>query len=426
MKYICKIITFSAMVWMITGISTCRSIAYKTKTKIHNTIEQKRIASDLKSAIKKGDYSKVKELFNKYDVHKHRSIANTEIRLFQYTCPNIDYVQESILYFAIFCRNKAKENNKNKYLEIIEFLLENEANPNLPRKRVASSASRYIDSYPLTIATRARDVLVVKLLLTHGANINSLDNPEADYAQICGSALHIAMSNGDIPILEILLAHKGLDINQPIRESWLPLQAGIVSYEFRRDTNQVKAVRLLLRDKRTDVNKKESFKEKTSLFLAVECGLIEMVEVLLEHPAIDMEQKNSYGRTPLVEAVHGSYVEIVKLLLNRGANPEGITLTKWGAFLSKLGSAKRKEIQELLAKAKQNQNKTKAFKYIFDPIDVTKEDGICSICHTELVDASAHKHAIALKCKHKFHLDCIAQWVKPSTATCLLCREKIK
>ncbi|WP_165941879.1 hypothetical protein, partial [Cardinium endosymbiont of Culicoides punctatus] len=106
MKHICKIIAFSAMLWMITGISTCRSIAHKAQTKIHNTIEQKRIASDLKTAIKKGDYSKVKELFNKYDAYKHKNIANIEIRRWQYTCPNIDYVQESILYFAIFCRNE--------------------------------------------------------------------------------------------------------------------------------------------------------------------------------------------------------------------------------------------------------------------------------------------------------------------------------
>ncbi|TDG95508.1 ankyrin repeat domain-containing protein [Cardinium endosymbiont of Culicoides punctatus] len=355
MKHICKIIAFSVMVWMITGISTCRSIAHKAQTKIHNRIEQKRIASDLKSAIKKGDYSKVKELFSKYDPHKHKNIANTEIRLWQYTCPNIDYVQESILYFAIFCRNEAKENNKDKYLKTIQFLLEQGANPDLPCKRVFSSTSCYIDSYPLTIATRARDISVVKLLLTHGANINNLDNPEADYGQICGSALHIAMDYGDIPILEILLAHKDIDINQPIRKGWLPLQSGIIGYRYRfgHDNNNLEAVRLLLKDKRTDVNKKDNyFQQNTSLGLAVDSGLTDMVKILLEHPDIKLEQKNRHGRTPLAEAVRRNYVEIVALLLNHGANPEGIT-TKSNTFFPKLGSEKRKKIEELLEKAKQ-------------------------------------------------------------------------
>ncbi|TDG95507.1 ankyrin repeat domain-containing protein [Cardinium endosymbiont of Culicoides punctatus] len=353
MKHICKIITFLAIISMVTGISTCRSIAHKTQTKIHNKIEQKRIASDLKSAIKKGDYSKVKELFNKYDAYKHKNIPNTEIRRWQYTCPNIDYVQESILYFAIFCRNEAKKNNKDKYLKTIQFLLEQGANPDLPCKRVFSNTSCYIDSYPLTIATRARDISVVELLLTHGANINNLDNPEADYAQICGSALHIAMDYGDIPILKLLLANKDININQPMRKGWLPLQSGIVGYKFRRDRNSLEAVRLLLRDKRTDVNKKKDFKGENSLGLAVEWGLTDMVEILLEHPAIDLEPKNRHGRTPLAEAVHGGHVEIVALLLNHGANPEGIT-TKSNTFFPKLGSVKRnKEIEELLEKAKQ-------------------------------------------------------------------------
>ncbi|TDG95709.1 hypothetical protein CCPUN_01720 [Cardinium endosymbiont of Culicoides punctatus] len=163
-------------------------------------------------------------------------------------------------------------------------------------------------------------------MLTHGANINSLDNPEADYAQICGSALHIAMDYGDIPILEILLAHKDIDINQPMRKGWLPLQSGIVGYEFGRDSNNLEAVRLLLRDKRTDVNKRDdTFEKNTSLGVAVECGLTNVVEILLEHPAIDLEPKNRHGRTSLAEAVHGGHVEIVALLLNHGANPEGIT-----------------------------------------------------------------------------------------------------
>ncbi|TDG95506.1 ankyrin repeat domain-containing protein [Cardinium endosymbiont of Culicoides punctatus] len=424
MKHIYKTITFLAMVWMITGISTCRSIAHKTHTKIHNTIEQKCIASNLKSAIKKGDYSKVKELFNKYDAHKHKSIANTKIKLWQDIGSTDNYMQESILYFAIFCRNEDKGNNKDTYLKIIEFLLQQGADPNVPRKFLMVIPSQCIDTYPLTIATRAGDKSVVKLLLAHGVNINNLDD---SYASAYSSALHVAMRDGNIPILMLLLDCKDIDVNQLVRKGRLPLQAGIFGYEFRRDSNSLEAVRLLLKHESIDVNNKDdTFEKNTSLGLAVDRGLIDIVKILLEHPNIYLEPKNSYGRTPLAEAVRRNYVEIVALLLNHGANPEGIT-TKSNTFFPKLGSVKRnKEIEELLEKAKQNQKKTKAFKYIFDPIHVTKEDGICSICHTGLVDASEYKHAIALKCKHKFHLDCISQWIKPSTETCPLCRAKIE
>ncbi|WP_133282127.1 ankyrin repeat domain-containing protein [Cardinium endosymbiont of Culicoides punctatus] len=76
-------------------------------------------------------------------------------------------------------------------------------------------------------------------------------------------------------------------------------------------------------------------------------------DLLLEHPVIKLESKNRYGRTPLGQAVHDGHVEIVALLLKHGANPEGITTTKWGEFLSKLGSQKHKKIKELLDKAKQ-------------------------------------------------------------------------
>ncbi|TDG95800.1 ankyrin repeat domain-containing protein [Cardinium endosymbiont of Culicoides punctatus] len=431
MKHICKTITFSAMVWMITGINTCTSIARNrnvTSTHTDNQEEKKWTVSLPKKgieAIQKGDIRQLEEIFDRYkDKDDKKSIANTETRLWQDADDLVDYVQESILYLAIYYRHMAKGKDKDKYLEIIQFLLKQGANPNVPRKLLMTIRPLCIDT-PLTTATRAHDEDVVKLLLEHGTDVNNLDDTPDDYEEGPVSALHVAMYNGDIPILKILLAHKDIDVNQPARTGLLPLQASINGYKLRHDSNNLEAVRLLLRDKRIDVNKKSDY-GNTAFNNAINRGLTDMVEILLEHPTIDLEQKNRYGRTPLAEAVHDGHVEIVELLLNYGANPEGIIPTKWGAFLSKLGSQKHKRIKELLEKARKNQDKTKAFKYIFDPIDVTKADGKCSICHTELVDTSEYNHAIALKCKHKFHLDCIDQWIKPSTATCPLCRAKIK
>ncbi|TDG94784.1 ankyrin repeat domain-containing protein [Cardinium endosymbiont of Culicoides punctatus] len=358
MKHIFKIITFTAMVWMITGISTCTSIARNRSVKstsMNTQLEKKQTISLSKQGIKaiqNGDMRQLEEIFNRYkDEEDKKSIANTEIRLWQDADgDSLDYMQESILYLAIYHRNIAKGKNKAKYLEIIQFLLDQGANPNVPRKKALFNL---IDDYPLSKATQIRDRDVVELLLKYeyGTDVSTLDDsPEGDSST--GSALHIAMGNGDIPILEIFLAHKGINVNLPARNGRLPLQTGIINYEFRRDSNQLNAVRLLLKDKRTDINKKDSFTGDTSLCIAVEWGLTDMVEILLEQKNIYLEPKNSHGRTPLGQAVHGGRVEIVELLLNHGANPEGITPTKWSAFLSN-GSQKHKRIQGLLEKAKQ-------------------------------------------------------------------------
>ncbi|TDG94783.1 hypothetical protein [Cardinium endosymbiont of Culicoides punctatus] len=71
MKHIFKIITFTAMVWMITGISTCTSIARNRSVKstsINTQLEKKQTISLSKKgikAIKMGDIRQLEEIFNR-------------------------------------------------------------------------------------------------------------------------------------------------------------------------------------------------------------------------------------------------------------------------------------------------------------------------------------------------------------------------
>ncbi|TDG95298.1 ankyrin repeat domain-containing protein [Cardinium endosymbiont of Culicoides punctatus] len=344
MKYIYKIVTFLAMVWVTTGISKCTSIAHRAKkipAKMHNILEQKQIISDLKKAIKEGDELKVEALFKK---HKIDPNLQTSVLFL-----NGIYGMIHPLYMTILYRTKTKNSEKKEgYLKIIKFLLKNKADPSLAVKNPPGS---FIE-YPLTLATWKKDVPVVQLLLDHGANVNQLDINYDDNSPDYDGALHAAMKNGDMDILNILLKNPNIDVNLPASRGMLPLQAGIYGYKYGPKGNQIEAVKLLLANPKTEINKEDRNNKNASLNVAVDFGCIEIVESLVKKEGIDMEHKGFCNRTPLGQAVHNGNVEIVKLLLKHGANPKAISIKN--ALLSKLGFGKHKEIKKLLKEAKQN------------------------------------------------------------------------
>jgi ankyrin repeat protein len=73
----------------------------------------------------------------------------------------------------------------------------------------------------------------------------------------------------------------------------------------------------LLIESSADVNYKDS-KGRTALFFAVVYGLFDICNLLLDHGA-DVNQ-NTNSITPLMNAIYNSRIDIIKLLLVRGAN----------------------------------------------------------------------------------------------------------
>ena len=55
--------------------------------------------------------------------------------------------------------------------------------------------------------------------------------------------------------------------------------------------------------------------DNTALHLASYCGFIEIVKVLLAHPAIDVNSRNLYGSTPFLEGCYSGKLPVVRVLL---------------------------------------------------------------------------------------------------------------
>lgn len=65
---------------------------------------------------------------------------------------------------------------------------------------------------------------------------------------------------------------------------------------------------------------------RTMLHLAAERGNVNVVQYFLEGEGFNIEARTQFGDTPLHAAVATEHVDVVRLLLQRGANPNAINL----------------------------------------------------------------------------------------------------
>merc|ERR1712176_587304 len=128
------------------------------------------------------------------------------------------------------------------------------------------------DYTPLSLAASGGYVTIIKLLLTHGAEINSRTGSKLGI-----SPLMLAAMNGHTAAVKLLL-DMGSDINAQI------------------ETNR-----------------------NTALTLACFQGRHEVVSLLLDRKA-NVEHRAKTGLTPLMEAASGGYTEVGRVLLDKGAD----------------------------------------------------------------------------------------------------------
>ena len=106
------------------------------------------------------------------------------------------------------------------------------------------------------------------------------------------NALHSAALNGDVLAMRMLLQHKDVDVNIQCENNEKATALGLAIAN-----GNLEIVSLLLRHTALDVNKYGE--GGTALHEAVQRGRVEILPLLLDHPAIDVNAKPDNGNTAL-------------------------------------------------------------------------------------------------------------------------------
>jgi ankyrin repeat protein len=180
--------------------------------------------------------------------------------------------------------------------EIMSLLLASRANPN------------FIGHWGQTALMDANTVAKVKLLVTHGAQVNVKD-------EMGKTALVHAVDRGDVQVVEALL-QAGADASIPDEKGTTALMYALQEpSRFNREGStelRVEAAKLLLKGKVGDVNAQNENGE-TALMRAVDLGEIEIVKSLLDHGA-NVDLSDVLGSTAAIRAYEKDQTAMQQLL----------------------------------------------------------------------------------------------------------------
>ncbi|KAK2480636.1 hypothetical protein H9L39_06275, partial [Fusarium oxysporum f. sp. albedinis] len=194
---------------------------------------------------------------------------------------------------------------------------------------------------PLFVASYNGHTEVVKTLLEHGAEttLHVLNSHNI-------SPLWAASFNGSSEIVKELLYHgAGKTITTAGLGGETPLHAATTE-------NHAEVLKILLEVPAVPVNQKTTY-GFTALFIASRNGYHDMVELLLSADSIDIDSESWLGLSPLFTAVANGHLEVAKLLLSKGAHLQpwvsiGGDLLWWGRRSNKPDLIQLLKIQEAL------------------------------------------------------------------------------
>lgn len=157
----------------------------------------------------------------------------------------------------------------------------------------------------LYVASRNGHVETVKVLLDNGANVNARDDDGS-------TSVYVAAQNGHAKVVEVLLGAKA----NPDTE----FLGGYTPLYVASQNGHHEVVSHLCKSPLVDINRKAP-NGSPSLYIACQNGCVKVVEVLLEHGA-NISTSLSSGYSPLYIATHKGFYDIVKML----CEVEGIDL----------------------------------------------------------------------------------------------------
>ncbi|KAI3097122.1 hypothetical protein CBS147333_9396 [Penicillium roqueforti] len=153
----------------------------------------------------------------------------------------------------------------------------------------------------------------------------------------CRSPLRLAITEGNIAVVRLLLTHKELEINARHTHEDSPL---CLATE-RGDVNAVKV--LVEQGGRLKINQLNSIDEESALCVAVRNQSLNILDILLQHPDINLNLTNRWGETALGLPVKAGDVKIVKRLLQDSKRVSNLEVP---ALLAK--SRKNDVVEELI------------------------------------------------------------------------------
>jgi ankyrin repeat protein len=157
---------------------------------------------------------------------------------------------------------------------------------------------------PLILAVATGRMGIVRLLLQANADPNQLDDGMF-------SALHVAVGFNEAGILKALLDWRDADVNITNHNCHTPLHtAAFYGARTLFSFGKVEVMGLLLGHPQVNVNARDS-SGRTPLICAAYCGKFNAVRKLLQHPSISVTTEDNSGLTALDWAKKYGYRDII-------------------------------------------------------------------------------------------------------------------
>ena len=208
--------------------------------------------------------------------------------------------------------------------DVCKFLISNNSNMTIQDANSMNAigfaiASNNLDIMELMLNSSTLNSEEQKHFFLYASKFNSTEtfmyfckkfefNPEFSDSK-GNKCIHYAALNGNMEILDYIIAHGG-DINsKTLYDERTPLMFAVIH-------NDQNALKHILSIPGIQINAKSKFQD-TALTLGVSVGIKENIQILLDDENIKINEQNSNGASALHNAAINNRIEIIKLLLNR-------------------------------------------------------------------------------------------------------------